>query len=116
MRDFEELEVWKISCQLACRVYQALRGCKDYGLLGQMTRAAVSIPSNIAEGSERGSDREFVQFLYVTRGSAAELRTQIYIAGRLAVLTKEQVSEFALATKRIARMLFALITRLEEKA
>ncbi|MFC1857810.1 four helix bundle protein [Thermodesulfobacteriota bacterium] len=54
-RSFEELEVWKRGCRLAVRVYEVLAECKDYGLKDQMTRAAVSISSNIAEGAERDS-------------------------------------------------------------
>jgi four helix bundle protein len=65
---------------LSVRVYEVLRGCKDFGLKDQMTRAAVSIPSNIAEGAERDSKAEFIHFLHIAKGSAAELRTQVYIA------------------------------------
>lgn len=74
---FEELEVWKRSCRLAVRVYELLRECRDYGLRDQMSRAAVSIASNIAEGAERDSRAEFARFLHIAKGSAAELRTQL---------------------------------------
>jgi hypothetical protein len=68
---FEELEVWKRACQLAVRVYELLRCCREFGLRNQMQKAAVSIASNIAEGSERGG-KDFVRFLTIARGSAAE--------------------------------------------
>jgi four helix bundle protein len=80
---FEDLEVWKMSMQLAVAIYENLSGCRDFGLRDQMQRAAVSTPSNIAEGYERASNKEFVQFLHVAKGSAGELRTQIYLALKL---------------------------------
>ena len=70
---FEELEVWKRSCALAVKVYKVLHKSRDYSLKDQMQRAAVSIASNIAEGSER-TGKEFKRFLNISRGSAAELR------------------------------------------
>jgi four helix bundle protein len=73
-RSFEELEVWKRACQVAIQVYEVVRESRDFSLRDQMQRAAVSIPSNIAEGAERGG-KDFVRFLRVARGSAAELRT-----------------------------------------
>ena len=84
---FENLEVWQKACRLAVKLYEVLEGCKDYGLKNQMTRAGISIASNIAEGAERGSVAEFIRFLHIAKGSAAELRTQIYIASRINILS-----------------------------
>ena len=75
-QSFEELEVWKRGCQLAVAVYESLRETREFALRNQMQRAAVSIPSNIAEGCERGG-KDFARFLRIARGSAAELRTQL---------------------------------------
>ena len=61
--DFEQLAVWKKGCRLAVLLYDKLKNCKDLGLYSQMTRAAVSIPSNIAEGAERKTDKDFIHFL-----------------------------------------------------
>lgn len=77
---FEDLEVWQRSCMLAVHVYGQLADCRDVGLRDQMQRAAVSVASNIAEWAERGR-KEFARFLAIARVSAAELRTQTYIAG-----------------------------------
>lgn len=104
-RSFEELEVWQISCRLAVRVYEVLGSCRDYGLRDQMTRAAVSIPSNIAEGAERDSKADFNRFLHIAKGSAAELRTQLYIASRIGLITPAQQQELTQQTKQIAAML-----------
>ena len=78
---FEELEVWKKACRLAVRIHTLLKDCRDFGMKDQMFRAAVSIASNIAEGSERKSIADFKRFIYLAKGSAAELRTQTYISG-----------------------------------
>ena len=106
---FENLEVWKRSCRLSVDTYRVLADCGDKGLYNQMTRASVSIPSNIAEGSERESDREFVRFLKISKGSAAELRTQFYIASKVGLLSTKTAMEFVLELKEISSMLHGLI-------
>lgn len=104
---FENLDVWKRACQLAVRVYQVLQGCRDFGLKDQMQRAAVSIASNIAEGAER-SPKEFGHFLRIARGSAAELRTQAYIAAKIGIIQPAEMGEITEETKQLAKMLYAL--------
>ncbi|MES2519539.1 MAG: four helix bundle protein, partial [Bacteroidota bacterium] len=106
---FEDLEVWKEGMRLTVEVYNLLKECRDYGLRDQMQRAAVSVPSNIAEGFERQTNKEFAQFLYIARGSAAELRTQIYLAIQLNVIDKKVGMELVDKTKKIASMLYRLI-------
>lgn len=110
---FEELEVWQRATNLAVRVYDGLKTCRDFGLKDQMTRAAVSIASNIAEGAERDTKAEFVRYLHIAKGSAADLRTQIYIASRVGVLgTKEQES-LVDELERISSMIHGLIKSLK---
>ena len=89
MKNFEELSVWQEACKLAVEVYTVLNKSNDNGLKSQMQRAVVSIASNIAEGAERQSNKEFIQFLYIAKGSCAELRTQLYIAVKIQQITKE---------------------------
>ncbi|MHB1034604.1 MAG: four helix bundle protein [Pirellulales bacterium] len=113
-RSFEELEVWKRSCQLAVQIYEALRECRDFALRGQMQRAAVSMASNIAEGAERGG-KDFTRFLRVARGSAAELRTQCYIAARISLLTTDQMNRFVSELKEISKMLTGLARSLNKE-
>ncbi len=108
-RSFEELEVWQMACRVAVRVYDALKDCRDYGLKDQMTRAAVSIASNIAEGSERGSFQDFIRFLHIAKGSSAELRMQAYIARRIGVISDEVQRDIVDDLKMISGMLHALI-------
>jgi len=89
-RSFEELEIWKRACALAVRIYNMLKGCRDYAFKDQMTRAALSIASNIAEGAERDSKAEFIRFLNIAKGSAAELRTQLYIAAQAGIIRGDE--------------------------
>jgi four helix bundle protein len=106
-QSFEELDVWKRACALAVDVYQALRETRDFGLRDQMQRAAVSIASNIAEGSER-TTKEFVRYLSIARGSAAELRTQAYIAAKVGGIDKQTMKHLVSETKQLSKMLYAL--------
>jgi len=106
-RSFEELEVWKRACQLAVMVYQTLQGCNDFGMRDQMQRAAVSIPSNIAEGCERGG-KDFARFLRIAQGSAAELRTQVYIARKIGLIADAPYLAMLDELKQIAKMLTGL--------
>lgn len=111
---FEDLEVWKKSCRLTVMLYELLKDCKDYGLKDQMLRAAVSIPSNLAEGSERNSIPEFKRFINIAKGSAAELRTQMYIAREVKILSEKNTSEFIHELKSISKMLQALHNSLKK--
>ena len=110
---FENLGVWKRGCRIAVRIYEILKDCRDYGLKDQMTRAAVSIASNISEGAERNSVAEYIRFLHIAKGSAAELRTQVYIAQKIGVLTIEMQQELVNELKQISAMLQALVKSLK---
>ena len=112
---FEDLEVWKKSVRLSIQLYKELKGCKDFGFRDQIQRAAVSIASNIAEGYERNTNKEYIQFLHIAKGSCGELRTQLYIAGELGIIPKEKSYEFIAITKEISAMLFSLIKTRKEK-
>jgi four helix bundle protein len=76
---FEDLEVWKRSASLSANLYKELRELRDFGFKDQITRAGLSIPSNIAEGFERESQKECLNFLSYAKGSCGELKTQIII-------------------------------------
>ena len=106
---FEDLDVWKRSCRLAVELYGLLEDCRDYGFKKQMTGAAVSIASNIAEGAERNSDAEYIRFLHISKGSAAELRTQIYIAHKIKLIPSESCKKLVEELKEISSMLHGLI-------
>ena len=77
---FEDLLCWKKSRELVRDIYKALNTCKDYGFKDQIQRASVSVMSNIAEGFESGTKQEFLNYLYIAKGSAGEVRAQLYAA------------------------------------
>ncbi|MBE7447217.1 MAG: four helix bundle protein [Planctomycetia bacterium] len=106
---FEDLEVWKEGMRLAQNLYQTLRDCRDYGLRDQMQRSAVSIPSNIAEGYERNTNKDFIHFLYIAKGSCSELRTQIYLAIEIGFFDKTIGDKLLESTRKISAMLYNLI-------
>jgi four helix bundle protein len=112
---FENLEIWQRASKLAVTLYKALQDCRDFGLKDQMSRSAVSIASNIAEGAERDSRAEFSRFLHTAKGSAAELRTQVYIAGQVGLFSKTLESELAMELKAISSMIHGLIKSLKPK-
>ncbi len=77
---FEDLVCWQKARELVREVYKTFKDCKDYGFRDQIQRASVSVLSNIAEGFERGTRQEFVNYLYISKGSAGEVRAQLYVA------------------------------------
>lgn len=114
-RSFEELDVWKNACQLSVDLYRNLKDLKDWGFRDQACRSVVSVPSNIAEGFERGSTKEFIRFLFIAKGSAGELRTQLHLAIELEYLHKEVGLKLIDQCKHISAMIQNLITSLRRK-
>ena len=114
---FEKLDVWQLGMELVDRVYvetKALPKEELWGLVSQMRRAGVSIPSNIAEGCGTGQ-RQFSNFLRIARGSSFELRTQIEIARRQTFLEDVTAKEMIAQASRVSRMLDGLIRSLTTK-
>ena len=106
---FEELDVWKRATRLSGDLYKAMAGVKDFGFRDQITRAGLSIPSNIAESYERGSSRELANFLNYANGSAGELRTQVYIGMDIGYIDRETGLRWLREAEEISRMLHSLI-------
>ncbi len=107
---FEGLEVWKRSSRLCVEIYKGMRNCKDYGFRDQLTRSALSVPSNIAEGYERQSVRECVNFFSYSRGSCGELRTQIYIGLEVGYIDQLFGNKWISETKQISAMLSSFMS------
>ncbi len=115
MRTHLDLDVWKKSIQFVKKIYEITSKFPDtekYGLTNQMCRCAVSIPSNIAEGSARNTNKETVQFCYIALGSLSELETQLLIAERLGYCEKIDALDNLV---EIRRMLLGLIKYLKSK-
>lgn len=113
MTSFKDLEVWKRGIDLVEDVYcltAKFPANEQFGLVSQMRRAAVSIPSNIAEGQGRKNAKEFIQFLYIAKGSLAEIETQLIICERLKFIADAQVQIEKLKVLRM--MLIGLINKL----
>ncbi len=112
MGKFKELRVWQDAVGLAERVYRVtFEGAfaKDFGLRGQIQRAVVSISSNIAEGDERGTNKEAVHYFNIAKGSAAEVITQLNIAYRIGYLDKNTFEEMENETEKIRASIKKLI-------
>lgn len=105
---FEELEVWKRACRLSVDVLQMVDGMKLWALRDQIARACISIPSNIAEGAERETDKEFRRFLNIAKASAGELRTQLFIGTKAGHLKPEATQTLTTEAKEISRMIQGL--------
>ena len=112
MTSHKELKVWQKGIELVKSIYeitQLFPPNEQFGLISQMRRAAVSIPSNIAEGCGRNSDKELIHFLYIALGSASELETQIIISQELNFLGKENSEQLQSLILEIIKMISSLI-------
>lgn len=115
MHNFKNLKVWEKSMALAVSVYKLMKAMpaeEKYGLTSQIKRCAVSIPSNIAEGTGRNTDAEFARFLDISNGSSNELETQLLLAQRLNFLDANAVSLISIELDQIQKMNYNLISKL----
>ncbi|HTK95980.1 MAG TPA: four helix bundle protein [Terriglobales bacterium] len=115
---YRDLVVWQAAIELVTRIYRTTDSFpkqETYGLTAQIRRAAVSVPSNIAEGQGRNSAREFLQFLGHARGSLVEVETQLFIACNLAYITREQRSALLEESDRVSRLLNGLMLSLKKR-
>ena len=115
IKTHKDLDVWKKSMDLVEEVYrftQGFPGSEQYGLINQIRRCAISVPSNIAEGSARNTSKETTQFCYISLGSLAELETQLLIAERLKYYGSTDILDNVI---EIRRMLLGLIKYLKSK-
>ena len=119
MHKYKELKVWQKSIDLVVDIYKATAEFpKDerFGLISQTQRSAVSIPSNIAEGAGRNSDKEFVHFLAVSNGSSYELETQILVAERLNFISRDTSDNICNQLDEIQKMNYNLQRTLSNKS
>lgn len=106
---FEDLVVWQLAIALAAKVYESFRSSRDVSLKDQIQRAATSISSNIAEGFERGSNKEFIQFLFYAKGSCGEVRSQAQLARRIKLLSEGEADALVAEAKVLSAKLGAFI-------
>ena len=118
IKNYKDMIVWQKSMALVEKIFintELLPKSQTYGLALQMQRAAVSIPSNIAEGQERNSTKEFIHFLLIAQGSRAELETQLLICERLNYIPGEIIAELINLCDEIGRMLNSIIYKLQSR-
>ena len=119
MHNYKNLHIWKEGIQLARKIYEVTStfpANEKFGIVSQMTRAAVSIPSNIAEGAGRGSQKDFANFLSIAIGSIFELHTQIVICEQIGYIDNEIAQELDKQTFTLQQQITALKQRLEGSA
>ncbi len=116
MKTHKDLDAWKRAMDLVETIYQSTHSFPSdeiYGLTAQIKRAAVSIPSNIAEGAGRKGNKEFIQFLYIALGSLAEVETQILLAKRLKYV--DDITDVTEKIERLTKLIYGLIRYIKTK-
>ena len=119
MHNFKELKVWQLSRSLVKEIYAITAdfpSAEKYGLVSQIRRCAVSIPTNIAEGSGRKTDKDFGHFLNISLGSAYELETLLILSFDVQLITEEQLENFSNRISEIQKMTFGLIKTLRQES
>lgn len=106
---FEDLLIWKESMKMCIEIYRLFKESRDFGFKDQVQRTSVSVPSNIAEGFERKSSKEFIQYLYIAKASNGELRTQLLLAIELNIIEEKTGLNLVERAKKISAMIQSLI-------
>lgn len=109
---FEDIIAWQKAGSLSLEIYKIFKNCPDFSFVNQVRRATISIMNNIAEGFERNTNKEFRNFLYISKGSCAEVRSMLYLAYRLNYINKQQFNEAASLTVEISKLISGLIKTL----
>ncbi len=113
IQKFEDIIAWQKAQDLTVELYGIFQNSKDFGFKDQILRAAVSISNNIAEGFDRGTDPQFVRFLYIAIGSSSEVRSMLYLAMRLNYINQIQRDDLLAKSNEISRIIRGLIKSLE---
>jgi four helix bundle protein len=115
IRSFKDLIIWQKGIDLYEMVFNVSKDIADWGQRDQIRNAALSVSSNIAEGHDRKSTKEFIRFLYIARGSNSEVRTQLYAFHRVGQIKEKEVQEIESLCDEISRMIITLISKLSSK-
>lgn len=109
---FEDIIAWQKAEDLTLKIYEQFRNCRDYAFRDQIQRASVSIMNNIAEGFERRTNKELVNFLFIAKGSCGEVRSMLHLALKLKYVTKDQYEKYRGIAIEISKILSGLIKTL----
>jgi four helix bundle protein len=118
VESYQDLEVWKQAKDLVRHIYELTKGFpkeEQFGLINQLRRAAVSIPSNIAEGCGRNHFKDSIQLFFISRGSLYDVETQILFAANLKYISKEELNQTLADLKSCKRLLMDLLTTIKAK-
>lgn len=119
MHNFKELKVWQLSRKLVKEIYVLTANFpteEKFGLISQLRRCAISIPTNIAEGSGRNTDKDFAQFLNISLGSAYELETLLILSVDVQFISVDQLDDLSNKISEIQKMIFGLIKTLRQES
>ncbi|MEY4987894.1 MAG: hypothetical protein RL567_1673 [Bacteroidota bacterium] len=114
IKKFEDLLVWQKAVELTVDLYACLEKVNDLGFKNQIQRASLSISNNLAEGFERGSDRDFKRFLFIAQGSCSEVKSMLYVGVRLKYIRSDSYIELNQRVEEIGKMLFGLSNSLSD--
>ena len=114
IKKFEDLLVWQKAIELTVELYACLEKVNDFGFKNQIQRASLSISNNLAEGFERGSDRDFKRFLFIAQGSCSEVKSMLYVGVRLKYIRTDSYIELNQRVVEIGKMLFGLSNSLSD--
>jgi four helix bundle protein len=112
IKQFEDIIAWQKAKDLTLEIYKCFRQCSDLNFYRQISRAVLSIMNNIAEGFERNTNKELRNFLYIAKGSCAEVRSMLYIASELEYISEEKYKRFHTSVLEISRLLSGFIKAL----
>ncbi|SEA05813.1 four helix bundle protein [Psychroflexus halocasei] len=118
MHNYKELKIWQKSIDLVENVFQLIRELplsEKYGLIDQIKRSAISVPSNIAEGAGRNSNKDFRRFLSISKGSLNELNTQLIISNRLNFIDNDKLNQLEKDINEIQKIIYKFNQNLESK-
>ena len=119
MHNFKELKVWQLSRDLVKEIYEVTAefpSSEKYGLVSQLRRCTVSVPTNIAEGSGRNTDKDFAHFLNISLGSAYELETLLILSFDVNLISEDMLNKFSTKISEIQKMTFGLIKTLRQES
>lgn len=115
IQKFEDIIAWQKAQDVAVEVYACFSNIKDFGFKDQICRAVVSISNNIAEGFDRNSDADFTKFLYYSKSSCSEVRSMLYLAGRLNFIEIKTQEKLIIKTNEVSKIITGLIKSLNTK-
>ena len=112
IKRFEDILAWQKAGKLILDIYQAFHNCRDYNFINQIQRAAVSIMNNIAEGFERRTNKDFKNFLFISKGSCGEVRSMLYLAVKLNYISEKEFNDLRRTSLEVSRLISGFIKTL----